>query len=86
MSKRVGAGNYSQSTLSASHQDYAGYDTNYIGSSSPSSKGGYTDPLPEIYNGDPDAITVHRRKMMRRAANRRSAQLSRARKKVSSNS
>lgn len=29
-----------------------------------------------------DAMTVHRRKMMRRAANRRSAQLSRARKKV----
>ena len=32
---------------------------------------------------DTDAMTVHRRKMMRRAANRRSAQLSRARKKVS---
>ena len=32
--------------------------------------------------GDNDAMTVHRRKMMRRAANRRSAQLSRARKKV----
>lgn len=31
---------------------------------------------------DVDAMTVHRRKMMRRAANRRSAQLSRARKKV----
>ena len=32
--------------------------------------------------GDNDAMTVHRRKMMRRAANRKSAQLSRARKKV----
>ena len=31
---------------------------------------------------DTDAMTVHRRKMMRRAANRRSAKLSRARKKV----
>ena len=36
--------------------------------------------------GDSDAMTVHRRKMMRRAANRRSAQLSRARKKVCSQS
>jgi hypothetical protein len=35
----------------------------------------------DMYNTDPDALSLHRRKMMRRAANRRSAQLSRARKK-----
>ena len=39
-----------------------------------------------VVKGDSDAMTVHRRKMMRRAANRRSAQLSRARKKVSNQS
>jgi hypothetical protein len=37
----------------------------------------------DMKRGDSEAMTVHRRKMMRRAANRRSAQLSRARKKVS---
>jgi hypothetical protein len=66
--------------MSASQGDYVGYDANYY-PSSPTKSTGYADQLPELYSGDPDAITVHRRKMMRRAANRRSAQLSRARKK-----
>lgn len=83
--KRIVAGNHSQSTMSASQGDYVGYDANYY-PSSPTKSTGYADQLPELYSGDPDAITVHRRKMMRRAANRRSAQLSRARKKVCSDS